>query len=70
MDTLQSHHEQCILFAAPPLVQRSWKLPAAGRISKESTPVGPPTQLNTNMLIAETLHIIRPIAHCILMNNR
>ena len=47
-------------------MQRNWKPPASGRTSEESVPVGPPTQLNRNQLLAETLHIARPIAHCIL----
>ena len=47
-------------------MQRNWKPPAAGRTSEESLPIGPPTQLNRNQLLAETLHIARPIAHCIL----
>ena len=53
-------------FSAPPIMQRNWKPPASGRTSEESVPVGPPTQLNRNQLLAETLHIARPIAHCIL----
>ncbi len=54
-------------FSAPPLIQRNWKLPEVKRgSSKVSTPVGPASELNDYQLAGETLHILRPLAHCIL----